>query len=324
MGEEWRKGWHPERIQPKKTEAPVLIVGGGPSGLECALALARRGYEVTLADAQKELGGRVLHEARLPGLATWGRVASHRLLALRVMSNVELYEESELNADAILDYGFSRVVLATGATWRRDGFGRHHTAPLSISDDAVVLTPDDLFAAERPPSGQVVIYDDDHYYLGSVVAELLRKEGYDVLFVTPEAQVSSWSAATLEQRWVEERLYELGIEVITKHAVTAIGSGTVTLEHAVHPERTEVPCGSVILITARLPNETLYRNLKARSADRADAGLTTVLRIGDCLAPSTIAAAVYAGHRCARELDEPPSGDVAFSRQIHGLEQVDP
>ena len=67
MGEEWRKGWHPEHIPPKATDSSVLIVGGGPAGLEAAVALGQRGYDVTLTEARTELGGRVTLEAALPG-----------------------------------------------------------------------------------------------------------------------------------------------------------------------------------------------------------------------------------------------------------------
>ena len=71
MGEEWRRGWHPERIEPRKSNEGVLVVGGGPAGLECALALGNRGYRVILAESCEELGGRVSRESRLPGLAEW-------------------------------------------------------------------------------------------------------------------------------------------------------------------------------------------------------------------------------------------------------------
>ena len=60
MGEEWRRGWHPERIRRKASDAKVLVVGAGPAGLEAAMALGKRGYEVVLAEATRELGGRVL------------------------------------------------------------------------------------------------------------------------------------------------------------------------------------------------------------------------------------------------------------------------
>ena len=60
MAEEWRKGWHPEKVHKQTTDKPVLIVGGGPAGLEAAQTLGKRGYDVTLAEAGTELGGRVL------------------------------------------------------------------------------------------------------------------------------------------------------------------------------------------------------------------------------------------------------------------------
>ena len=64
MGEEWRRGWHPEIIAPKKSDQEVMIIGAGPAGLEAARALGQRGYEVTLLEARKELGGRVIREVR--------------------------------------------------------------------------------------------------------------------------------------------------------------------------------------------------------------------------------------------------------------------
>ncbi len=78
MGEEWRRGWHPERIRPRASDASVLVVGGGPAGLEAAMMLGKRGYEVVLAEAGEDVGGRVVAEARLPGLAAWIRVVDYR------------------------------------------------------------------------------------------------------------------------------------------------------------------------------------------------------------------------------------------------------
>src|SRR4030095_5907122 len=68
MGEEWRRDWHPEIITPKPSSETVLIVGAGPAGLECARALGQRGYEVHLAEATEDLGGRVLQAAEVTGL----------------------------------------------------------------------------------------------------------------------------------------------------------------------------------------------------------------------------------------------------------------
>ena len=99
MGEEWRRGWHPERIEPRKSNEGVLIVGGGPAGLECALALGNRGYRVILAESCEELGGRVIRESRLPGLAEWGRVRDYRLGLLEKLENVTIYCGSKLSAE---------------------------------------------------------------------------------------------------------------------------------------------------------------------------------------------------------------------------------
>ena len=81
MGEEWRRGWHPETIPPKASDASVLVVGAGPAGLEAACSLGRRGYRVVLAEATREVGGRVNKEASLPGLGSWRRVVDYRLVS---------------------------------------------------------------------------------------------------------------------------------------------------------------------------------------------------------------------------------------------------
>ncbi|MGH6893855.1 MAG: FAD-dependent oxidoreductase, partial [Dongiaceae bacterium] len=163
IGEEWRKDWHPEAIPPRASDEAVLVIGAGPAGLECARALGQRGYDVTLAEARRVMGGRVAEESRLPGLAEWGRVRDYRIQQIRKMANVQTYLESRLDAQGILDYGFAKVILATGATWRQDGIGRTHGAALPGLSAAVVYGPEDVFAG-RKLEGPVVIYDDDRYY----------------------------------------------------------------------------------------------------------------------------------------------------------------
>ena len=305
MGEEWRKGWHPEQIPPKGSESRVLIVGGGPAGLEAAVSLGRRGYEVALAEARTELGGRVTLESALPGMAEYARVRDWRLTQIGKLPNVEFYLDSVVDEEQILEFGADRVVIATGAQWRRDGTGRWREEPVPGWDGASVITPDDIMA-DKMPSGPVVVFDDDHYYMGGVIAEKLRRAGLDVTLVTPANEVSTWTTHTEEQYRIQERILGLGIVVETGASIAGIGESSATLECIYTGKEREVDAAAVVMTTARVPNDSLYHSLAGRIA---------VQRIGDCLAPGTIAASVYSGHQYARELDADKPADVRFRRE---------
>jgi len=314
MGEEWRRGWHPERIAPSGSDARVLVVGAGPAGLEAAQALGRRGYRVTLTEASTELGGRVRAESRLPGLAEWLRVHDWRVHQLDKLPNVEIYRGSRLSAADILEYGFERVALATGAHWRKDGIGRWHTEAVAGCDLPNVFTPDDVIAGAKL-SGPVVIFDDDHYYMGAVIAEALRHGGLDVALVTPGSRISAWAEYTNEQERSQARLLELDVDVVTQRALTNFDGEAVDLACVYTGRISRRAAASLVMVTARTPNDDLYRALTADPDTLRPAGVQSVTRIGDCLAPGTIAAAVFSGHAFARELDAPDPGDVPFRRE---------
>ena len=321
MGEEWRRGWHPERIRPKESEKPVLIVGAGPAGLEAAQALGKRGYEVTLAERETELGGRVARECRLPGLAAWGRVRDYRAEQLHKLPNVALYLDSHLDAETVLEFGCPRVVIATGARWRGDGVGRHWTTPVPTEDGAQVLTPDHLMAGRWPEGARVTVWDDDHYYMASVLAELLADKGFETTYATPASEASTWSRNTMEQHFVQARLLEKGVRIEAFRNLSRIAPGLVATS-CVHTGRIEeAEADAVVLVTARTPADEIAADLLGQRERWADAGLEAVDAIGDALAPATIAHAVYAGRRYAEALDAPPAADddVPFKRELAEL-----
>ena len=189
---------------------------------------------------------------------------------------------------------------------------------MEIAEGAEVLSPDDIMAGARPRGQRVVVFDDDHYYLGGVIAELLAKEGLDVTLITPAAHVSQWTTNTLEVARIRKRVIRAGIDVRTNTAVTAVtpdgvrtacvytgDEGAVNADSRGHGDR------------ATAPRPPLSGAVGAQG-EWADADLLSVRAIGDAWAPATIAAAVWSGHRYAEELDEPqPLGPVPVSARGH-------
>ena len=302
MGEEWRRGWHPESIPPGNPEESVLIVGAGPAGLECARALGLRGFQVTLAEAGEELGGRVTLESRLPGLASWARVRDYRLKLIQSMGNVDIYRDSPLSARDVLDFGCHHAVIATGARWTGEVLGPGGY-PAGELDGTTVLTPDDILAGHAP-QGPVVIYDFDHYYMGSCLAELLSQRGLEVTIATPAASVAAWTFMNNESADIRRRMIERGIDMVVEHRLTGVSEGQARLASIYRASDTRsLDCGSLIVVGMRSANDGLFLELNSDADRLADAGIRTVRSIGDCRAPGAIVHAVYSGHECARTID---------------------
>jgi dimethylamine/trimethylamine dehydrogenase len=136
------------------------------------------------------------------------------------------------------------------------------------------------------------------------------------VLVTPAPLVSAWTINTLEQTRIQRRLLEIGVHVRANEALVGFQDGKATLACAFTGDRRAQEAQSVVMVTARLQNDALYAELVARSGEWSEAGIKTVERIGDAVAPGTIAAAVFGGHRFARELDRKPWGDqIPFLRE---------
>jgi dimethylamine/trimethylamine dehydrogenase len=308
-GEEYRRGWHPEIYHPPVDPTPpILVVGGGPAGMECAMVLGRRGFDaVHLVEAETELGGKLCWTRRLPTLGDWGRVIDHRVIGLEKLENVEVILERRLSAADILDYGAELVVIATGSRWVRDGSQPHLLQ--AIDGHETALVPEQVMAGDRTPPGRVVVYDTDHYYVGPGIAELLALEGYETHLVTTATTVSPVSDESLEGDLLRAHLRRLGVTFHTQVTVLEIDGGTVRGETD-YGEEWSLDAGGVVLVTQQVSEDALYRGLTGDPAALAAAGIRRVHRVGDAEAPHMPSEAIFSGHRLAREI-EAEGADVA-------------
>ena len=320
-GEEFRRGWHPEQFEPAANrDRDVLVVGAGPAGMECAIVLGKRGFRrVHLVEAEAELGGCMRWIPQLPDLGEWARVVNWRRVQLDRLKNVEVLTGTRLSTDDARAYGAELVLVATGSHWARDGLNAFTHEPIPGADAGLphVLTPEQIMVeGKRPPGDRVVVYDGEGYVVAAGLAELLALEGRRVELVTPFDVVAPSCDETLEGPALRRRLHEVGVAMRRNHTVVAVQEGRVDLESD-FGEAVELDADAIVLVTQRLSDDTLYRELIADPDALAAEGVEAVYRIGDCVAPRLVADAVFDGHRLGREIDsENPAVPLPHRREL--------
>jgi dimethylamine/trimethylamine dehydrogenase len=185
------------------------------------------------------------------------------------------------------------------------------------------LTPDDIMDGKKP-AGTVLVFDDDHSYPGGVLAEAMLAAGIPTILVTPAPLVSAWTVNTLEQERIQRRLIEMDVEILANRILVAAHEREVEFACSYTGRRSRIACDAVIVVTERLPNESLATALRADSGRLESAGIRTLQVIGDAFAPGLIAAAVYSGHAAARGFEEDAAVLEAqlFRREMPDLEEV--
>ena len=302
MGEEWRRGWHPEKIKSKSSDNSVLVIGGGPAGLEATLSLARRGYSVAIADSNKELGGRINMESKLPGMTSYKRVVDYRVNQINQLNNVDVFLDNTLSPDDVLELGFDHVVTATGSTWQ-PSIMDEKSAPVLIDKTDTIITPEDVLNGCELKS-PVIIFDFDYYYMGGLMAEYIKDLGHEVTIITPFDKVSPWSFNSNEIDEIQSRLLEKDIRVFTQNRIITVEDSSVKTIHKVSHEETDIDRGSLVLVGYRKQNDSLYSDLNSRKADLSSSGIKSLQNIGDSNAPGAVVHAVYAGHLYANTFDQ--------------------
>jgi dimethylamine/trimethylamine dehydrogenase len=308
-GEEYRRGWHPERFSRAENAGnDVLVVGAGPAGMECARVLGERGYRrVHLVDAGEDIGGHVRWTVTLPGLGKWARVIDYRKVQLNKLDNVQHIPRTLLSAQAILDYGAEYVVMATGASWDTSGmeWPTHDLIAGADAGNPNVVTPEQVVLEGKHVGDRVVVYDADGYYVAASMAELLARQGKQVTYLTPFDGFAPYLRFTLEEHRQYRLLDGLGVDMIPANVVVGATPDSVAIEHAWSGKERTLAADTLVLVTHKTSECAIYNELKQMPDELEEAGIKGLFLIGDADTPGIIAQAIFAGHRLAREFDTP-------------------
>lgn len=321
-GEEYRRGWHPERFEPlTRPEVSILVVGAGPAGMEAAISLAKRGAEmVHLVDAAEHVGGHLRPIVGLRGLREWGRFIDHRVIQIDKLPNLQFIPSTRLSADDVCDYGASHVIVATGARWLGTGLAPGTHAPLEgvVEGADWVFTPEQLLVEGRRPAdgSRVTVYDAEGVYMGAGIAQLLADEGYEVSLVTPHAQVAAEGDLTLEGPAIRASLHSSGVRMYREVSLTAAHPREGIVGMGEFDDRFALETDALVLVTMRAPVDDLYQALISDREALSEAGIQGVHCIGDALSPRPLAEAMFDGHRLAREFESPdPQTPLPYKRE---------
>jgi dimethylamine/trimethylamine dehydrogenase len=328
--EEYRRGWHPEKFEKPSDPGDVLVVGGGPAGMECARVLGERGFDVHLIEAEKALGGHLKDVIRFPGLNEWGRLITYREAQLAKLKNVEVHTGAGMmSAEKVLTYGADKVVLCTGFHWDKNGFN-HVTMSNIPGADANLpqfCTPEQVMAGKEL-GDRVLVIDADSYYTAISVAEFIADQGKQVAIVAPMPSVAFLTEFTLEAANLHRMMHAKKIKAYTSSWVESceVNGGVVNARlfslFRDSPERTTKPgpgvdprvlgtdvdeqiFDTVVLVTARLSNNSVYKELRERKEEWAKEEIEGIYQAGDGYAPRLISETVFDGHRIAREIELP-------------------
>jgi dimethylamine/trimethylamine dehydrogenase len=287
--------------------------------MECARVLGERGMSsVHLVDSSRAIGGHVRHVSELPGLREWARVIDYRQIQLDKLKNVEVISGRHLTKQTVLEYGADIVIVATGSAWSPVGMNSLTHAPVDDADATTqshVLTPDQVFAGKQLGK-KVVVYDLDGYFMAASLAERFADEDRTVTLVTRFAATAPYTEYTLEQSRLVRRLRESGVGILNNKVITTVSPSFATLVDVWDDSSTALESDSVVLVTQRFPEESLFVDLRDDPAALRRARIGAVYRTGDCAVPGQIADAVFEGHRLAREIDSPhPEHPLPYIRE---------
>jgi 2,4-dienoyl-CoA reductase-like NADH-dependent reductase (Old Yellow Enzyme family)/ribulose 1,5-bisphosphate synthetase/thiazole synthase len=282
-------------LRPAEPTKTIVVVGGGPAGMEFARTAALRGHRVTLYERAEALGGQVLLAAKLPrrdeieGVVRW--------LGLQMDAcGVEVVTGTAMTADQIASLDADAVVIATGSRYIETGFSGVMPQEIAGWDTAgSVTTPEAVLSGAVEPGPSVVILDADGHVTPVGLAERLAAQEKQVTMVTCYPTVGAKLIEEMNFPHVYPRLLELGVTLRVNSWIAQIRTGEVDIFNLYAPADLEsLAAATVVIAAAREPLDEHYLSLKRT--------VTELHRIGDCVAPGDIGTAMLSAHRLAREI----------------------
>ncbi len=287
--------WDGDRFAPAAKPKRVLVVGGGPAGLEAARVAAERGHQVTLAEASDRLGGQFRlagmqpRRAQILDLLAWYERQLERL-------QVVVRLNTPMDGEEITQFGADSVIVATGSQPAQTGFqrGLPTTARLPGVERANAFSVEDVMGRSATLGKRVLLLDDVGNWRGSGTAWHMAEKGHAVTIVTPDAYVGREIARTGADWPARARLAKLGVAFITESVVTAWHGDAATIRSLLDDSERRLPFDSLVLATVNASQTEVAAALR-------DAGVA-FQEAGDCLAPRHAPAAIYEGRKLGLSL----------------------
>ena len=282
--------WGGEPLAAAAKPRRVLVVGGGPGGLEAARVAAGRGHEVTLSEASHQLGGQFRfagmqpRRAQILGLIGWyeRELAQHQV-SVRLNTPMEADEVRASNADA--------VVIATGSLPSGTGFQRFWPSAdrLPGIDAANVWAVEEVMTRAARPGKRVLLVDDGGNWRGCGTAWHLAEQGHAVTLLTPDAMVAKELVRSAADFPLRRTLKQLGVAFVTDSAVTAWHGDGATIVNLLDGEEQRIAFDALVLATPNVAETTLFDALAGEGLE--------VHAVGDCVAPRWAVHAIYEGRK---------------------------
>jgi 2,4-dienoyl-CoA reductase-like NADH-dependent reductase (Old Yellow Enzyme family) len=288
--------WGGDKPPPASAPRDILIVGGGPAGLETARVAAERGHKVRLVERSGELGGQFRLAAGQPergeigGLLTWYQGQLEKL-------QVQVELRKEMTADDVLASGADTVVVCTGSKPSRTGFQRVfvHRDKLPGAEQDNVCTVHDVLDGSVVPGTNVLLLDDiDGWWPATGTALHLAQQRHMVTIVTASEKAAAKLDLSMTGDTARTRLVQHGVEVLIATALESWEGNTATLVNLYTGDKETREFNFLVLATTNISENALFNALEGHDID--------VRTIGDSVAARTAHMAFFEARKLALSL----------------------